>query len=259
VLDCTPAEWGGEREERVTVPLIAANWKMYKTRAEARAFFETWATLPFPAGREVLFLPPFPLLDTVRALLPPGQALGAQNLHEEEEGAFTGEVSAAMVKDAGCAYALVGHSERRHLFGEGDARLRGKFRAALRHGLRPVLCVGELLPEREAGATLEVVRSQLAGALGEEPPAEGFDVAYEPVWAIGTGKVARPEDASEVHLAVREWLARRGVSPSVRILYGGSVKPQNAASLLAAPGVEGLLVGGASLDPLAFHGILTAR
>ena len=239
--------------------LVAANWKMYKTRAEARAFFDAWKGQPFPEDREALFLPPFPLLDTVRSLLPPGQALGAQNLHEEAEGPYTGEVSAAMVRDAGCTYVLVGHSERRHVFGEGDERLRRKFQAALGHGLRPILCVGERLSEREEGRTLEVVRSQLRGALGEDPPAEGFDVAYEPVWAIGTGKVARPEDASEVHLAVRDWLAGRGVSPSVRILYGGSVKPGNAASLLAAPGVEGLLVGGASLDPHAFHGILTAR
>ncbi|MEW5764587.1 MAG: triose-phosphate isomerase [Acidobacteriota bacterium] len=239
-------------------PLVAANWKMYKTPEEAADYFSRWASMAFPPDREVLFLPPFPLLVQVRGALPAGQSLGAQNLHELGEGAFTGEVSPRLLKAVGCRYALVGHSERRHLFGETDGRLGAKFRAALSHGLRPVFCVGERLEEREEGRTLEVVLGQLAAGLGGSPPDSGFDLAYEPVWAIGTGKVARPEDAAEVHASIRAWLAGRGVSHDVRILYGGSVKPDNAADLLGTPGVGGLLVGGASLDPESFHGILTA-
>ncbi|MEW6758254.1 MAG: triose-phosphate isomerase [Acidobacteriota bacterium] len=239
-------------------PLVAANWKMYKTPEEAAAYLRRWASMPFPPDREVLFLPPFPLLAQVRDALPGGQSLGAQNLHEMDEGAFTGEVSPRLLSAMGCRYALVGHSERRNVFGETDGRLGAKFRAALSHGLRPVFCVGERLEEREGGRTLEVVLGQLAAGLGGSPPDSGFDLAYEPVWAIGTGKVARPEDAAEVHASIRAWLSARGGSSDVRILYGGSVKPDNAADLLGTPEVGGLLVGGASLDPGSFHGILTA-
>jgi triosephosphate isomerase len=239
-------------------PLVAANWKMYKTPEEAAAFFTRWASKVFPEGREVLFLPPFPLLGQVRDALPHGQGLGAQNLHEQAEGAFTGEVSPRLLQAVGCRYALVGHSERRHVFGETDARLAAKFGAALSHGLRPVFCVGERLEEREAGRTLDVVLGQLSAGLGETPPKAGFDLAYEPVWAIGTGRVARPQDAGAVHASVRAWLQGRGVTPDVRILYGGSVKPENAADLLRVPEVGGLLVGGASLAPDSFHGIVTA-
>ncbi len=237
---------------------IAANWKMYKNRAEAEAFFRAWRLLPAPRGREIAFFPPFTLLGVVKELLPSGQALGGQNLHEAAEGAFTGEVSAPMLSDAGCSYVLVGHSERRHVFGESDNRVAKKFSASMNGGLRPVLCVGEKLDEREAGRTLEVVLGQLASALGLLPPAQGFDVAYEPVWAIGTGKVAKASDASEVHLAIIEWLKKRGAGKEARVLYGGSVKPDNAAELLAADGVQGVLVGGASLEPTSFHKIATA-
>ncbi len=239
-------------------PIIAANWKMYKTPEEAATYLRRWASKPFPKDREVLFLPPFPLLAQVRDALPEGQSLGAQNLHEMAEGAFTGEVSPRLLRAMGCRYALVGHSERRHVFGESDGRLGAKFRAALSHGLRPIFCVGERLEEREAGRTLDVVLGQLVAGLGGSPPDSGFDLAYEPVWAIGTGKVARPEDAAEVHASIRAWLAARGASSDVRILYGGSVKPDNAADLMGTPEVGGLLVGGASLDPDSFHGILTA-
>ncbi len=236
--------------------LVAANWKMYKTTAQALDFFDRWAEVAVPPGRDVAFFPPFPLLGAVRKHLPPGQALGAQNAHEADEGAFTGEVSCALLKDVGCSYVLLGHSERRHVFGETDARIAAKMGAAFRHGLRPVLCVGEKLEEREAGRTLDVVLGQLAAGLSTSAPAEGFDVAYEPVWAIGTGKVARPEDAAEVHGAIIRWLGERGVGRDARVLYGGSVKPDNASALLATEGVHGLLVGGASLDPKSFEAIL---
>jgi triosephosphate isomerase len=239
--------------------LIAANWKMYKDTAQATSYFGVWRTFNRPPGREVAFFPPFPLLPLVRDLLPPGDSLGAQNCHEKDEGAFTGEVSCACLASVGCRYVLVGHSERRHVFGEGDTRLAAKFSSALKHHLRPVLCVGEKLEEREAGKTLEVVQRQLAADLGGTPPASGFDVAYEPVWAIGTGKVAHPQDAREVHEMILDWLKAHGAGQDARILYGGSVKPDNAAALLATPGVHGLLVGGASLDPAGFHAILKAE
>jgi triosephosphate isomerase len=238
--------------------LIAANWKMYKGRAEAEAFFAAWRPLAMPAEREVAFFPPFTLLGAVKRMLPPGQEMGGQNLHEAAEGAFTGEISAPMLSDAGCSYVLVGHSERRHVFGETESRIAKKFSAALNAGLRPVLCVGEKLDERESGRTLEVVLGQMASALGILPPAKGFDVAYEPVWAIGTGKVAKAGDAATVHRAILDWLTKRGAGKDARILYGGSVKPDNAAELLAADGIHGLLVGGASLEPLSFHKIATA-
>jgi len=239
-------------------PLVAANWKMFKTLPQARTFFEVWRSGAPAAGREVAFFPPFPLLHAVGALLGPGEQLGAQNVHEAKEGAFTGEVSCAMLTDAGCTYALVGHSERRHIFGEGDGRMAAKVQACLMAGLRPILCVGETLAQREAGQTLAVVLGQTEAALGSTPPPGGFDLAYEPVWAIGTGRVARCEDAAEVHGALRQWLRHQGVGGDVRILYGGSVKPDNAAALLATEGVEGLLVGGASLDPVGFGAILRA-
>jgi len=238
--------------------LIAANWKMYKTAPEAEAFFAQWRGALVPQDRAVAFFPPFPLLSLVRSLLPSGQRLGGQNAHEAEEGAFTGEISGAMLRDAGCTYVLLGHSERRHIFGETDLRIAAKVTAAFRSGLRPVLCVGERGEEREAGQTLEVILGQLAAGLGQAPPARGFDVAYEPVWAIGTGKVARPEDAAQAHAAIRDWLEVRRCGNDARILYGGSVKPGNAAALLATPGVQGLLVGGASLDPQEFAAIVAA-
>ena len=238
--------------------LVAANWKMYKTTAEARAFFSAWGEVAVPPGREAAFFPPFPLLSLVKELLPAGQTLGAQNAHEALEGAFTGEVSCPLLKDAGCSYVLLGHSERRHVFGEDDRRIGAKFQTAMKSGLRPILCVGELLDEREAGRTLPVVLGQLEAGLGPEPPDGGFDIAYEPVWAIGTGKVARPVDAGEVHAVIIGHLRGLGAGRDARVLYGGSVKPDNASALLATPGVHGLLVGGASLDPTSFAAITRA-
>lgn len=239
-------------------PLIAANWKMHKTKAETEAFFKDWNTHSFPDDREVAFFPSFTLISVVRDLLPGGHLLGAQNCHEKEKGAFTGEVSCSQLLDAGCSYVLVGHSERRHLFGEGDGRVSAKFKAAIEAGLRPMLCVGETLAQREKGATLETVLGQLEADLGTVFPLSGFDVAYEPVWAIGTGKVAGPKDAEVVHSAIRAWLDERKSGGDSRILYGGSVKPANAAELLAVPEMDGVLVGGASLDSESFHAILTA-
>lgn len=240
-------------------PLIAANWKMYKTLPQTRAFFEIWRAGGPIEGREVTFFPPATLLHEVASLLARGESVGAQNVHEAAEGAFTGELSCAMLTDAKCHFVLIGHSERRHVFGEPDSRLALKVKAALAAGLRPILCVGERLEEREAGQTLEVVLGQLEAGLGPEVPKTGFDIAYEPVWAIGTGKVASCQDALEVHTAIRAWLDRWGAGEETRILYGGSVKPDNASELLKTPGVEGLLVGGASLDPKTFRAIAEAK
>jgi triosephosphate isomerase len=239
-------------------PLIAANWKMYKTAGDALMFLDRWNSFPHPPDREIAFFPSFTLLHLVAESLQEGQSLGAQDCHEKEDGAFTGEISCRQIKDAGCRYVLVGHSERRHVFNETDARIGAKFSAALAQGLRPVLCVGETLAQREAGATLGVVLAQLEAGLAVEAPEGGFDVAYEPVWAIGTGKVAKPEDAREVHEEILTWLRARNLGVDCRVLYGGSVKPENAAALMATPGVHGLLVGGASLDPETFSTIVEA-
>ena len=238
--------------------LIAANWKMHKNQEDAHDFFQKWALEKVPSGRSVAFFPPFTLLSLVRDLLPDGQWLGGQNVHEAESGAFTGEISCSHLLEVGCRFVLVGHSERRHLFGEDGARIGAKFRAALDRALRPILCVGETLAERQQGRTFDVVLGQLRDALGERPPGSGFDVAYEPVWAIGTGHVARPEDASEVHGLIHRFLGQEASGRDARILYGGSVKPDSAADLLAAPWVNRLLVGGASLDPVSFAAIARA-
>jgi len=235
-------------------PLIAANWKMHKDVAGTRGYFETWKAEILPRSIETAFFPSHPLLPLVRDLLGQRESLGAQACHEEDAGAFTGEVACGLLKDVGCRYVLVGHSERRQIYRESDELLAGKFKAVLRHGLRPVLCVGETLEQRERGDTLPIVESQLGGGLGD-PPREGFDIAYEPVWAIGTGRVATPEDAAEVHGAILSWLAGRGTGEDARILYGGSVKPDNAADLLSRPEISGVLVGGASLDPASFAAI----
>jgi triosephosphate isomerase len=243
-------------------PILAANWKMHKTLAEARAFVATlrasFGRLP---DRDVVIAPPFPLLAAVgEALLGSGIALAAQNVHPEEQGAFTGEVSAGQLADLGCAYAIVGHSERRALFGETSDFVARKAEALLRHRLSPIVCVGETLAEREAGRTFEVVGAQLEQSLARVPEASApaVVVAYEPVWAIGTGRTATPLVAQEVHAFVRERLAKRFASAAVRmrIQYGGSVKPENAAELMAQPDIDGALVGGASLDPESFARIV---
>jgi len=244
-------------------PILAANWKMYKTTAEAEAFLERF--LPQVAGVpdvEVVIAPPYTSLDRVgRRLAGSKVALAAQNVSPQAEGAFTGEVSARMLVDLGCRYAIVGHSERRALFGEKDDVVARKAGALLGAGIRPIVCVGETLEQREAGRTFEVLREQVAGSLAEVAPERGEELvlAYEPVWAIGTGRTATPEIAQEAHAFLRERLVDRfGPSAArIRIQYGGSVKPENVYALMAQPDIDGALVGGASLDPEAFARIVS--
>jgi triosephosphate isomerase len=244
-------------------PLIAGTGKMYKTEGEAAAFAREFLPLVADAaGVEIVLAPPFPFIGTVAALVR-GTKVGvaSQNLHFEKEGAYTGEVSAPMVRSAGASHAIIGHSERRQYFGETDESVKRKVRAALDAGLLPIACVGETLAEREAGKTFEVVGRQLEAAVAGAGKAESpkFVVAYEPVWAIGTGKTATPEQAQEVHAFLRGLLGRlwdAGASDGVRILYGGSVKPDNIARLMAQKDIDGALVGGASLSPASFAAIV---
>jgi triosephosphate isomerase (TIM) len=246
----------------VNTPVIAGNWKMYKGPAATRVFFDDFSKHFAPrADRTLVFFPPAVNLATAveatRART--DLMLGVQNIHWEAEGAFTGETGAAMAYEAGARFALIGHSERRHLFGETDDEVRRKTANAIRHQLIPVVCVGETLEERHAGQVERVILRQLTAAV-EGVPADYADallIAYEPVWAIGTGVTATPKDASEAHLILKQSLVER-FNNEIPILYGGSVKPDNAADLLAAPGVSGLLVGGASLDPAGFARIAAA-
>jgi triosephosphate isomerase len=236
-------------------PVFAANWKMQLGPSEARAYVAAFTARWTPRDdRTVILCPPAISLTTVVHALGARSdlAVGVQNIWTEDRGAFTGETSAPMARDAGASYALVGHSERRHVFGETDQQTAKKCAAAARSGLVPILCVGELLAEREAGTTNEVVLRQLRAGLAELSPevVASMAIAYEPVWAIGTGKTATPDDASAVHAEIRTFL--RAAFPGaerIPVLYGGSVNAGNAGALLAADGVDGLLVGGASLDP----------
>ena len=240
-------------------PLVAGNWKMHKNHFEALSLTQKLAFMltgrDFDAA-DIAILPPFTALRSVQTLVA-GDKLrigyGAQDISAHDEGAYTGEVSGAMLAKLGCRYVLVGHSERRQYHGEDDKVVNAKLQAALRAGIAPVLCVGETLPVREAGEQLSHTLGQLDGGLGGVPVAQlaGLVVAYEPVWAIGTGEVATPEDAQEVCGAIRGSLSDhhgREVAAGVRILYGGSVKPDNMAAIMAQPDIDGALVGGASLD-----------
>jgi triosephosphate isomerase len=245
-------------------PLVAGNWKMYGSRAENAALARSLLDLVRPeSGTEVLVCPPFVYLwDVGRLLKDTDVALGAQSVCAEPLGAFTGEVSAAMLKDVGCRYVLVGHSERRQLYGEGDALVARKFVAAQSQGLVPVLCVGETLEEREGERTAQVVARQLDAVLavsGTGALAKAV-IAYEPVWAIGTGRTASPEQAQDVHAMIRGKVAALDatIAASVRILYGGSVKASNARELFAMPDIDGGLVGGASLKADEFARICAA-
>ena len=240
-------------------PLIAANWKMYKTVAEAISFVKSVQEETGPCtDREVVIAPAYTALKAVRGILKQqGYGLAAQNCHWEEKGAFTGEISPIMLKDLGCEYVIVGHSERRQLFGVTDETVRLKVGAVFKAGMEPVVCVGEVLDQREQGKTFEVVAGQLEGALNGLSPmqAERLVIAYEPVWAIGTGRTATPGQAQEVHAFIRERIAslfNKGVEKKARILYGGSVKPSNIDELMAEPDVDGALVGGASLEVGSF-------
>ncbi|MGD9721070.1 MAG: triose-phosphate isomerase [Pirellulales bacterium] len=245
--------------------LIAGNWKMNLDRAKAVALATAVAqrAAQYP-GADVAICPPSVYLDAVGAALRDSSvALGAQDVYFEPNGAFTGEISTSMLLDLGCRFVILGHSERRHILGETDAQINQKTLAALAAGLTPIVCVGELLAEREAGQTGAVIRRQFEGSLAglSSEQMDRVVLAYEPVWAIGTGKVATPAQAQEVHTDLRKILAERyntGVAERVRIQYGGSVKASNAAELLAQGDVDGALVGGASLVADEFLGIVAA-
>lgn len=243
-------------------PILAANWKMHKTIAESVAFAKAFRPLAASVSdAEIVVAPPFTALAAVaRELAGSNVKLAAQNVHPEKQGAFTGEVAPPMLVEIGCTYAIVGHSERRAIFGESSAFVAKKAAALLAHGLLPIVCVGETLEERESGRTFAVLESQLTGSLAEIPADRASEVvlAYEPVWAIGTGKTATPEIAQEAHAMIRSWLGKRfgGTATQMRIQYGGSVKPDNTAELMAQPDIDGALVGGASLDPTSFARIV---
>ena len=249
-------------------PVLAANWKMNLGPTAASAFIESYLSrYAARDDRTVILFPSAIAFSSARhaAEARPDIQFGVQNIHSAEKGAFTGETSAAMAKDAGASFVLIGHSERRHVFGETDAQSAEKVQRVVGQGLAPVLCVGEKIDEREAGATNEVVVRQLLAALeglATFTAAEllSLVVAYEPVWAIGTGRTATPADASEAHAAIRTALREKAgaASDAIPILYGGSVTASNASALLAAPGVDGLLVGGASLDPESWAAICNA-
>jgi len=244
-------------------PIMAGNWKMYKTPPETAAFFEKFRPLVSGAQHcEIVICPPFVDLETaVTAARDTRIQIGGQNLFWAQEGAYTGEISGAMLKAAGCRWVLVAHSERRQLFGETNESAAKKISAALDAGLTPVYCVGETLDQRDSGNTEQILETQIRAGLAPITP-EQFEkivVAYEPVWAIGTGKVATPEMAADAHRFIRAQLRQRfgpDAAGACRILYGGSVKPDNVRGLMAQPEIDGGLVGGASLDPVSFASIV---
>jgi triosephosphate isomerase len=245
-------------------PLVAGNWKMHGSRDETGALITGIQRALGPdVVIDVMVIPPFPYLGQAASLTQDSRiAVGAQDLSPHSSGAYTGEVSAAMLADCGCSAVLVGHSERRTLHGEGDALVAEKFQAAQKAGLMPVLCVGETLAEREAGETSQVVKRQISAVL-EKAGIEAFRnavVAYEPVWAIGTGRTATPDQAQEVHANIRAQLISEDatIGGLVRILYGGSVKPDNAAEIFAQQDIDGGLIGGASLKVDSFVEICRA-
>jgi len=243
--------------------LIAANWKMYKTPDEARAFVREFK--PLVAGHDrddVALCPPFISIPaTLEAVTGTEIEVGAQNMHWEKQGAFTGEVSADMLRCLGCKQVIIGHSERRQYFGETDIGVNRKLRGALADGLKSIVCVGELFEERESGLTENILRRQVGAALREISGADAdkFSIAYEPVWAIGTGKTATPEIAVAAHVFIRAEAAKAigaDAARNMRIIYGGSVKPENAHALMSEEEIDGALVGGASLDPKSFASIV---
>jgi triosephosphate isomerase len=245
-------------------PLVAGNWKLNGSRATTGALLDVLrGALSAPRGFDVLVCPPFVYLAEVAVQLAgSGILVGGQSVSTERAGAFTGEVAAEMLRDVGCTHAIVGHSERRALFGETDEIVARKFIAADAAGLQPILCVGETLKERQAGVTQAVVQRQLSAVLDRVPVGQlgRAVVAYEPVWAIGTGQTATPQQAQEVHALIRRLVAARDarIASDLRILYGGSVKGGNAAALFGQPDIDGGLVGGASLDAADFLRICEA-
>jgi triosephosphate isomerase len=243
--------------------LIAANWKMYKTPAEAKAFVE--AFLPLVAGHDrdeiALFPSPVLLPAVIGAAKGSHIAVGAQNVHFAEEGAYTGETSIGQLKAVGGTHTLIGHSERRQYFAETDEIVNKKLHTALKHGVVPIVCIGEVLAEREAGKTEQVLKMQVTGAFAgiTAEVAKPIVIAYEPVWAIGTGKTATPEMAADAHRIIRAEVATllgQEIAGNIRILYGGSVKPDNATALISQEEIDGALVGGASLKPDSFTSIV---
>jgi len=236
--------------------LIAGNWKMNGLLQDAKDFMEAFGANPAPDHVEVAIMPPFTLLHPMsEPLAKNGITLGAQNVYYEDKGAFTGSICPMMLRDAGCHYVILGHSERRSIIGESNAQIRSKLNASWLHGLEPILCIGETLEQREQGVTNHVLAEQLAVLKGA-PKDAPLTVAYEPVWAIGTGRTATVEQVTETHAFVHEELQRLG--KDCRVLYGGSVNPGNAKEFLACPGVEGALVGGASLKADSFMEIVNA-
>lgn len=253
-----------QTEYDMTQPLVAGNWKMNGSKAETSALMTgILAGASDLSGVEVAICPPFPYLSLAESSLAGTPVrLGAQNLCTEAVGAYTGEVSAAMLADVGCLYVICGHSERREYYGETDEIIAKKLLAAIAQGLRPILCVGETLEQRERGETEAVIGAQIDVALSVAGVSTfgQLDVAYEPVWAIGTGKTATPEQAQEVHAFIRGRVSKSGaeIGRELRILYGGSMKPANAAELLAQPDINGGLIGGASLNAEDFLAICRA-
>ncbi len=250
-------------DPEIRKPFIVGNWKMHGTIGESiKLVTNLQNLLSGIAHIDVAVAPPFTALYSVSVAIADGPILlSGQNLYLEDEGPYTGEISGSFLKDIGCDYVIVGHSERRQYFAETDKQVNQKVQAALKSELVPIICVGESLKEREKGQTHEIIENQLKRALNEIfiHDFENLVVAYEPVWAIGTGKNAAPQEAGEVHHAIRSWLTKNFDAPTanrVRILYGGSVKPENAFELMHEKEIDGLLVGGASLDPESFAQIV---
>ena len=244
-------------------PVVAGNWKMFKTREEAQATVrEVVGLVGNIQNVDIVVCPPFTALGAVEEILTGSVVqLGAQNVHWQDEGAFTGEVSVSMLADYGCSHVIIGHSERRHYFQESDEVIQDKLEKVFSTELTPILCIGESLEAREADRVQEVIPSQLERALREltDPQTSRIIIAYEPVWAIGTGRTATPELAEKVHFLIRSWLSDHssvGVADQVRILYGGSVTPENAGQLIEQENIDGFLVGGASLDAQSFAKIV---
>jgi triosephosphate isomerase len=244
--------------------LMAGNWKMYKTPVEVPAFFDAFLPLVASCEMDILVCPPFISIPAaIEAVRGSRVAVGGQDLHWGTEGAFTGEISGPMLWAAGCSAVLIGHSERRQLFHETNETVLWRTQGALAASLTPIVCLGECLDEREAGKTDAVLAEQFGTGIAPLSPEEFARVviAYEPVWAIGTGKVATPEQAAEAHACLRKLISERygaAQADRTRILYGGSVKPDNTAGLMAMPGIDGALVGGASLDPVSFAKIVNS-
>jgi triosephosphate isomerase (TIM) len=244
--------------------IVAGNWKLHKTEDDTESFLRAWVPKVSASPHELMLFPSAILLSRMGQVLRSLDAgkkvsYGPQNIWCEAKGAFTGETSIEQIKSIGATAVLIGHSERRQLFGETDALINKKIALTIDHGLRPVFCVGETLEEREDGKTMDVVSQQLERGLADRPSLQGLIMAYEPVWAIGTGKVATPEQAQDVHEEIRAWFKKKFPGAGrIPILYGGSVKSSNASSLVAQPDIDGFLVGGASLEAEEFAKICLA-